>query len=345
MTEVLEDVITQKHQSPRLAVVMFADLVQSSDVSVFVPLSQYDVIIREFQRNSNEVLTNQKIWARKEDGKADCMIRGDEVYVILYSSPDMIDKDIETALKTAASIKRRWIFSSENRRRFKEHQEPLGLSVGIHTGYVQLGPSVYGKAETAEGYCINFAKRVETSGRKGESSMIILSRDAYYPISRNTVSGMDLGFWPPFQAELKGISSRSSVYEVAYFADSNEVLSPIDFATTKIHDYKPLSDVKLELVGFNEPFEWFFFERVLVYFEEYPWDINIGTLLVCLLSTPDSKLVREIDTVAVEKREKWKRALVKAMLGTIKKCNKENELETGLPTLLNILVTKHGLGK
>jgi class 3 adenylate cyclase len=204
------------------AVVIFVDVIQSSDMSAFVDLRLYYTTLSHFQATVDKLLESFSLWARAEgedsqEPSAEINIRGDEVCVILYSGRDLLGEDLSTAVRFAVELKRWWRMHPLNLERIRQQSEPISLAAGIHFGMVAIGDLATGRPR-AEGYCINFAKRVETSARNGRASRIVLSEDAYayYRAYRRPMPDPRVSF-APVETELKGISNKARVWEVDWF--------------------------------------------------------------------------------------------------------------------------------
>jgi len=292
----------------RKAVVMFMDLVQSTDISVFQSPAEYDDWIREYQRTGRDVLKAVGVLkpdCTPRDG-AFARIQGDEVCLILHSDRfcalgDVVE-NLCQALRIASLLKRRWCLLKRNVSRLSNNHEPLEVAVGIHYGVVTLGPDpMNGGASTPEGYCINLTKRVETKAREGTASRIYLSHHAFQalqdyfynieiwqPGASHTDRQIKYALRKTGSTEVKGLSSQITLYEVdAVFDESAEAI-PVDKTR------KPPTVLPENLKYLNELFDRqdgedpdenqrATVEGCVRLFKRNPWDWNLGASLATRL--------------------------------------------------------------
>ncbi len=233
---------------PRIATMLFVDLVGSSEAASLKNQEDYSKLVSSFQNNvedvfKDELCKKQKLNPKKDDGQQIKSInkgikyyevRGDEGFLILVSKYEIngdgvedVQKDIREnlllVLRIALRIKYEWLFAKENLDRFDELKKPFEVAIGINTGKVALKKEK-GKWK-AEGYAINLAKRIESQSRQGEYSGIYVSEYTfgYY----NDIPGENtLRFRQTEKLSLKGISGTVRTYELisAILDEEDEIL-------------------------------------------------------------------------------------------------------------------------
>lgn len=108
----------------REAVILFADLMNSSELSNVLPSEEYDKILTEFQEKLGEVVEEEI--KNYDSSGVEAEIRGDEICVKFYRAKDkkndrkLLEGDIKTALKIAINMKRKWVLSEPNTDRLKD---------------------------------------------------------------------------------------------------------------------------------------------------------------------------------------------------------------------------------
>ncbi len=236
------------HQQ-REAVILFADLMQSSELANIWTLSDYDEFMKAFQKELGEVV-REFIQSKPSYNSTICPfleadIRGDEICLKLFratkSLPENptedqakeqlnnLKEDVKSALQIAIKMKRRWLLCSKNRERIKEGRPIFDIGIGINQG-----PILYGKhyrlaskepgtlvgenerilsiieKDTPEGYAINVAKRIETHSRELRFSQILVSHTVFELVDPEFRVAFRRADVGPF----KGISQIIPVYEV-----------------------------------------------------------------------------------------------------------------------------------
>ena len=214
----------------RMAVILFVDIINSSELSNVLSFTQYDRFVRTFQSVTTEVLSKYLIcderYAKDRRRQFEASVRGDEVCVILYSNvggakvADYRREDIKMALLLAIEMKRKWLTSEPNSRRIKDGKSLVDIGIGINCGHVVVGEhcrispeNEVQKRTTAEGYAINLAKRIEVHSRGGVYSKIFVSRSVY------TILRIDfqIAFAGVQMACFEGSAQPVPVYEIKSF--------------------------------------------------------------------------------------------------------------------------------
>jgi len=171
----------------------------------------------------NVILENVKMfddvpsWSSFEFTEFD--IRGDQMVVILASQDHA--KDVETVTRIALETEQRWGLRFPNDERWRQGMPPLSIVGGIHWGPIMVRQREFGlrgNKPTAEGYAINYAKRVESCARLGKYSHIMLSESAW-PLLEEVKTSY-LFFDESKLLELKGIGPQF-LREVRYYLTSD----------------------------------------------------------------------------------------------------------------------------
>lgn len=236
------------HQQ-REAVILFADLMQSSELANIWALSDYDEFMKEFQKELGEVV-KEFIKGKPSYNSPICPsleadIRGDEICLKLFRAIknlsensteakakeqlNNLKEDVKSALQIAIKMKRRWLLCSKNRERIKEGRPIFDIGIGINQGPIlygkhyrltskEPGTPVLGEEEilsiiekdTPEGYAINVAKRIETHSRELRFSQILVSHTVFELVDPEFRVAFRRADVGPF----KGISQLIPVYEV-----------------------------------------------------------------------------------------------------------------------------------
>lgn len=169
---------------------------------------------------------------------------------------------IFNALKAGIQLKNKWLVLKENLRRSKHFLKPMGLGIGIHYGKVYITRRADGNCR-AEGYAINFAKRVESFSRHGKFSHFMLSQDAYDLISASVRKHIQIKqriyfhkHTPPFDS-MKGITQAGPVYELKYWHRLGMPTPP-----DVVEQYRLIFEMnKSEPWAYYQLFDYFAFEK------------------------------------------------------------------------------------
>ena len=189
------------------AVIVFADLIGSSELSEFAGLEEYARIIQGFHATAGEIA--RAVWAETSCNVTDAAFkdklgmsaRGDEFCVIaarlseqynefhtnLHMSPEYgqwIMCKVLAALKFALTLKAAWLVSPYNiSERILRGRLPLDMAVGVHIGSVALPkPKAEAEVDVSDfiGYAVNVAKRIEGTGRKAGWTAVMVSPEVRY---------------------------------------------------------------------------------------------------------------------------------------------------------------------
>ncbi len=239
----------------RMAVILFIDIADSSELSNVLSFEKYDELVWSFQTVAKGVL--QRHVQENTDYTADThrkyetSMRGDEMCTILYSHVGAEDeqkyrqKNIRTALQLAIEMKRKWLCGEWNCARINDGKSIIDIGIGINCGYVivdkhwrvdqkgEISPQ-----ESAEGYAINLAKRIEGYSRSGVYSKIFVSRSVYNILRID----FQIAFSQVHMALFKGIAQAVPVYEIKSFGHVEDTSFRPELSAEEVHPYKKAVD-------------------------------------------------------------------------------------------------------
>jgi class 3 adenylate cyclase len=209
------------------ATILFADLMNSTELAKNLTLQEYDDMLGDFQDTMFEVVSHHLgYFGYQGDGiDSEWSISGDELRVFLYS--ENIAFDIRNALLIAAKIKLAWLSSDFNQKVLSEQRLVSRIGVGVNCGKVIKDVRPWrvkiGKAEpNIEGYAINLTKRIESASREGNVYQIMAGASLYKRCQQN--SQLNVAFSNPKSLVFKGLGQKIPVYEVTSFVNF-EVMS------------------------------------------------------------------------------------------------------------------------
>jgi class 3 adenylate cyclase len=209
------------------ATILFADLMNSTELAKNLTLLEYDEMLVDFQNTMFEVVSHHLDYFgyAREGVDSEWSISGDELRVFLYS--DNMEFDIRSALLIATKIKLAWLSSAFNQRVLSEQRLVSRIGVGINCGKVikdvrpwrvkigKAGPNI-------EGYAINLTKRIESASREGNVYQIMAGASLYKRCVQN--KRLNVAFSHPRSLVFKGLGQKIPVYEVVSFVNF-EILS------------------------------------------------------------------------------------------------------------------------
>ena len=209
------------------ATILFADLMNSTELAENLSLLEYDDMLGDFQSIMFEVVSHHLDYFGYEGNGIDSewSISGDELRVFLYS--ENIYFDIRSALLIATKIKLAWLSSNFNQKVLSEQRLVSRIGVGINCGKVIKDVRPWrvkiGKAEpNIEGYAISLTKRIESASREGNVYQIMVGASLYKRCQQN--SQINVAFSKPKSLVFKGLGQKIPVYEVTSFVNF-EVMS------------------------------------------------------------------------------------------------------------------------
>ena len=172
-----------------VATILFADLMNSTEMAKNLMLKEYDEMIVDFQSIMFEVVSNHlKDFGYVGEGvDSEWSIIGDELRVFLYSGA--LRFDVRNVLLIAVKIKLAWLVSAFNQRILKEGRLVSRVGVGINCGKVikdvrQWRASMGNNEPNIEGYASVLSNDIEGMLVKPRDSraladvMITMANDA-----------------------------------------------------------------------------------------------------------------------------------------------------------------------
>lgn len=198
---------------PSNALLVFADVVDSSKFSAILGYEAYAERIIEFQNIFKSL--GYLYFPKPADEATHYTLvdsRGDEgIVFVVEPNPDGAEL-IFRAIKFLFHLKGVLEFAIHKPGEEESAPTHIGLGAGIHFGRVAarscIKPDGHSVVNQIEGYAINRAKRIESSSRVGKYSRIFLSKEA----------AMLLGDQPvilsPHNVSMRGIEESAEVYEV-----------------------------------------------------------------------------------------------------------------------------------
>ena len=202
------------------ATILFADLMNSTELAKNLTLLEYDDMLVDFQNTMFEVVSHHLEYFGYEGEGVDSewSISGDELRVFLYT--DNMDFDIRSALLIATKIKLAWLASAFNQKVLREQRLVSRIGVGVNCGKVIKDVRPWrvkiGKAgQNIEGYAINLTKRIESASREGNFYQVMVGASLYKRCQQN--KRMNVAFSHPRSLVFKGLGQKIPVYEVVSF--------------------------------------------------------------------------------------------------------------------------------
>ena len=182
---------TPKRQKIVKALIIIADIENSSLFAEASPPGGYNKMIREYHRIASRAVDEYcRVSVAREEAILYKKAYGDEVIILLKSKNI---KEIATyALDLAVLLEVEWSKSRFNNRRIRENEEPFRLRIGIGFGRVAMAESVWGQGVTPEGYAIARTKRIEScAGAELNEPHILVTGILRDTIAR--INGIKLG--------------------------------------------------------------------------------------------------------------------------------------------------------
>ncbi|MGD8502453.1 MAG: tetratricopeptide repeat protein [Syntrophobacterales bacterium] len=205
-----------------IATILFADLMNSTELAKNLTLLEYDDMLVDFQNTMFEVVSHHlDYFGYQGDGvDSEWSISGDELRVFLYSKN--VGYDIRNALLIATKIKLAWLSSAFNQKVLNEGRLVSRIGVGINCGKVIKDVRPWrvkiGKAQpNIEGYAINLTKRIESASREGSVYQIMVGASLYKRCQQN--KHINVAFSHPRSLVFKGLGQKIPVYEVISFVN------------------------------------------------------------------------------------------------------------------------------
>lgn len=193
------------------ALFIFVDIIDSSRISSYTSIAGYAELLLEIEEIFN-YLAGQYFPdpAKPSEGYADKTVRGDEGIVFYYSKRTKPGDLIYNAIKFVMELKARIRLEVPGVENVSgKTPKPISIAAGIHYGKIAV-ISEPGKDRPSglSGYNINYAKRVESSSRRGKYSKVFLSKAAASMLSQYPI------ILEKHSVSLRGIEEVEDVFEV-----------------------------------------------------------------------------------------------------------------------------------
>ena len=193
------------------AAIVVADLEGSSEFANLASLEEYNRLVREYQWRAHEAILRYTRESALTLANLERAGRGDEVVLIVHSLAR--EENAVHALKLALLLREAWLYSDFNRKRLEDGKDFAHVRVGIGEGRVVLEKGAWAQSETAEGFAISQAKRIE--GEAGTARAKILLKATLKPFVEKGVSGITLGETRSL-GKLKGVGEVEACPVEAY---------------------------------------------------------------------------------------------------------------------------------
>jgi class 3 adenylate cyclase len=195
---------------------LFADLVGSMECANYYSPEDYNTLLTQFHDHFWNTISSLDGYAYFKDlGSGEIRAAGDEVSLFLPAR-----ENIATILSVALVFKASWLISDTNLSRIKDGKPPIDVAIGINMGPIVKGPRSGWSRENGllkdfgfgmEGLAISLAKRLETFGREGLFSRIMVGQTVADYLLRNR---MPYQFHPHGKIGIKGFSQGIPIYEL-----------------------------------------------------------------------------------------------------------------------------------
>ncbi|MCK4785827.1 MAG: hypothetical protein KAV87_18875 [Desulfobacteraceae bacterium] len=194
------------------ALLVFADIVDSSTYSAVLGRVEYAKRLLDFQRLFKMV--GRKYFPEPSDSTQElCQIdsRGDEGIIFVACTESDFSELVFKAIEFIYHLKGLLRFGSAEQEEDTSAPRQIGLGAGIHVGKVAFATICENNRSVIkhiEGFSINYAKRVESCSRLGKYSRVFLSKEAAKLLEDKPV------ILSCSSAPMKGIKDNEEVYEV-----------------------------------------------------------------------------------------------------------------------------------
>ncbi|NQU05043.1 MAG: tetratricopeptide repeat protein [Calditrichaeota bacterium] len=171
------------------AIILIADIENSSHIAETTPEREYNNMLRDFHRIASRAIDTYlpRIFS---DSIVTKRAFGDEILLIMQ--PKDIVFTLSKVLSLAVFLEVEWSKSRFNTKRMREYKRPCRLRVGVGHGLVTLAESVWEQGMTPEGYAIATAKRIESFAGGALHEPHIMVAGSLRPILEK-VEGIEIG--------------------------------------------------------------------------------------------------------------------------------------------------------
>ena len=203
---------TKQVGGTRNALLVFADVIESSRFSAVLDYQKYAERLLDFQTAFEKL--GRRYFPEPEDKTAaytPIAVRGDEGTVFVVDPDSDPVELVFRAIDFLYHLKGHLKSAVESTENSGGAPSRIGVGAGIHYGavaYITEVREAHSVISGIEGFSINVAKRVESSSREGKYSHVMLSKEAF-----RLVESQPLIFFPVV-TEMKGVHKNVEVYEV-----------------------------------------------------------------------------------------------------------------------------------
>jgi len=204
------------------ALIVFADIVDSSKYSAVLGYTEYARRLQKFQTLFQSL--GRKYFPIPDDRTRQyCSVdaRGDEGVLFFAQTSEDFAEPVFRATEFLYHLKGLLRFGAEA----EDAPRRIGLGAGIHVGRVAFGVMQEANRSVIarlEGFSINYAKRVESCSRAGKHSRIFLSSEAARLLEDKPV------LLSLISAPMKGIEENADIHEVQSGLFGGLLLDPDD---------------------------------------------------------------------------------------------------------------------
>ncbi len=172
------------------AIILIADIENSSRLAETIPPQEYDRVIREYHRIASRAIDEYSPVRIYKKGILAKRAYGDEI-LVLFHYKNLVEI-LTFVLNLAVFLEVEWSRSRFNARQIRENRSPFRLRIGIGQGVVTMAPSVWDQGLTPEGYAIAITKRIESCAGGELNEPHILVAGALKPIMKE-INGIEIG--------------------------------------------------------------------------------------------------------------------------------------------------------
>jgi hypothetical protein len=216
------------------ALILFADIVDSSKYSAVLGYMEYARRLLKFQKLFQTL--GRKYFPLPEDRTREyCQVdaRGDEGVMFFAQTTGDFAEPVFRAIEFLFHLKGLLRFGGEDDDDSTAAPRRIGLGAGIHVGRVAFATAQEDNRSVIarlEGFSINYAKRVESCSRAGKYSRVFLSSEAARLLEDKPV------LFSSITVPMKGIEEHTDVHEVQSGLFSGLKLEPDDPEDNRLVD-------------------------------------------------------------------------------------------------------------
>lgn len=233
-----------KLSNPQNALILFTDIIDSSQYSAILDANEYANKVNDF-REVFEKLGEIYFPNFSDDEKITkyCKINtiGDEGSIFYVNSGEKPPEIVFKSVQFAFELKARWELKTSSDTISKK----IKLGIGIHFGKVVPTIKIEENHSTIIndiiGYPINYAKRIESCSRDGKYSRVFVSKEA-----ASLIEGVKPIVLAKISLPMKGIANSEEMFEIRSVFFEEMPLNPNKFNHENFLDF--YSEENLELL-------------------------------------------------------------------------------------------------